>query len=44
MLQLKPSGPEDGARVHAAASGTVLQLLAHSDDNGVLQSCCEYWR
>ena len=30
--------------MHAAASGPVLQLLAASDDNGILQSCCEYWR
>jgi hypothetical protein len=35
---------QDALRVHAAASGPVLQLLATSDDNGILQSCCEYWR
>lgn len=35
---------QDALRVHAAASGPVLQLLSASDDNGILQSCCEYWR
>lgn len=41
---LRPSGPEGASRVHAVASPTTLALLAASDDNGILQSACEYWR
>ena len=32
------------AQVHAALSHHVLALLKTSDDDGVIQSCCEYWR
>ncbi len=41
---LKPSDAAGAARVYAAASGPVLSLLATSDDGGILQSACEYWR
>lgn len=41
---LRPSGAEAASRVHAVASAPTLALLAASDDNGILQSACEYWR
>lgn len=41
---LRPSNAEGVARMHAAASGPTLQLLAKSDDAGILQSACVYWR
>ncbi len=41
---LRPSTPEGARLLHAAASGPVLALLRSSDDPGILQSCCCYWR
>lgn len=31
-------------QVHAAVSQHVVALLNSSDDDGIIQSCCEYWR
>ena len=41
---LRPAAPEQAARVHSAASGTVMALVLRADDPGILQSASEYLR
>ena len=41
---LRPSTPEQAAKVHSAASSHVMTLALHQDDAAILQSCSEYLR
>lgn len=41
---LRPSSREGSLSIHAAVTPAVITILNTSDDNTVLQSCCEYLR
>jgi hypothetical protein len=41
---LRPATPGQAARIHAAVSPAIMQLVMHQDDPGILQSCSEYLR
>ena len=39
---VKPANAEQAQQMHAAVSSHIQALMLHSQDAGILQSCCQY--
>ena len=39
---VKPANPQQAQQLHTAVGAPIQALVLHSQDAGILQSCCQY--